>query len=161
MVGDDVREVIQTKSRIWALFFSLLFWGDIGGFALQKSSITWLRFCKVYSGHCVENRLQSSTTRSKETSWEPLGIVDYLMDIRAAETSRKDSKSHDWPFDRYRAWNGSAPAAEKPSDYSCLSRPASLGGLPSGVWHRSCSPKGNSDHDFPGRLRYQLVAFLV
>lgn len=154
----NVREVMQTKSRIWALFIFSLFWGDIEGFALQKSSITWLRFYKVYSGHCVENRLESRVTRSKETSWELMGIVDYLMDIWAAETSRKDYKSHDWPTG-HRAWNGSAPAAVKPSDCSHLSHSASIGSLPSGVWHRSCSPKGNSDHDFPGRLRYQLVAF--
>lgn len=92
--------------------FCSLRWGDIGGFALQRSGITPLRFYKDCSGLCVENREQSSKIGSKETSWETVGILGSLVEIWAAESSREALKNHQLAH-KHRALDWFSPSSSK------------------------------------------------
>lgn len=86
-----------------------------------------------------------------------MGVIHSLMDIWAAETSSKVLNSH-WLVPKHRTLGSFSRRAIwllPPL------MPASVGGLPRGAQHGGCLPTGRSDHNLSGRLRCQLVAFLI
>lgn len=96
---------------------------------------------------------------SKETRWEAMEISHYMMDIWAAEISRKALESHQL-FPQLRTLTPSALASGRPP-----ATPAFWPGFP---WRFAkqghpghCMTKGSSSHFMLGEWRSQLVAFLI
>ena len=97
----------------------------------------------------METTLWSSDVGSKEAHWETMKIVQALMELELQKRPGKLRRAAGWPAGAEDE-EGSAPAAERPSDCSppsCLSSP---GDLPDACG--AVAARQGAAHDLPGKV---------